>query len=241
MTVAKFQLYNGRDPREIPAYLLVEAAHYTGVPVATLRDWTTGGAYRTASGVRKRSKPLIALPQKGVPMLSFVNLIEVHVLSAIRRKHRIAMPRVRKALDFLADQYDSQHPLAEHDLDTDGIDLFVEKFGELINISQGGQLAMKEILTVYLKRIERDENGLARQLFPFTRAVARDDDPKVISINARVAFGKPVVSGTGIPTSVIAERYKTGESIAEIADDYRLEADQIEEAIRYEFPIQFAA
>lgn len=240
MKVAKFKLYDGRDPREIPAYLLNEAAHYTGVPVATLRDWIKGGVYRTTSG-EARSKPLIVVPEKGVPMLSFLNLIEVHVLSAIRRKHRIAMPRVRTALDFLSKKYNSQHPLAEHDLDTDGIDLFVEKFGELINISRGGQLAMKEILSVYLTRIERDENGLAKQLFPFTRPTGDSNDPKVVSINARIAFGKPVIAGTGVPTSVIAERYKTGESIAEIADDYRLQANQIEEAIRYEFPFQAAA
>lgn len=241
MTVVKFKFYDGRDPREIPAYLLVEAAHYTGVPVATIRDWTAGGAYQTATGVRKRSQPLVVLPEKGLPMLSFINLVEIHVLSAIRRKHRIAMPRVRTALDYLAKEYDSVHPLAEHDLDTDGGDLFVEKYGELINISQGGQLAMKEILTVYLKRIERDENGLARQLFPFTRAVTDANDPKVVAINPRVAFGKPVITGTGVPTAIIAERYKTGESIAEIADDYRLTPTEIEEAIRYEFPIQAAA
>lgn len=241
MTVAKFKLYDGRDPREIPAYLLVEAAHYTGVPVATLRDWTAGGVYQTATGLKKRSKPLVVLPETGVPMLSFINLIEVYVLSAIRRKHRISMPRVRAALDFLANRYDSVHPLAEHDLETDDADLFVDKYGELINISQGGQLAMKEILSVYLKRIERDEQGLARQLFPFTRTATNAQDPKVVAINPRVAFGKPVIVGTGVPTAIIAERYKTGESIADIADDYRLKPAEIEEAIRYEFPFQAAA
>ncbi len=240
MTVAKFQLYDGRDPRAIPAYLLNEAAHYTGVPTGTLRGWVTGRTYQTAEG-HTRSEPLVLLPQKGVPMLSFINLIEVHVLSAIRREHRIAMPRIRMALDYLSRQFHSKHPLAEHDLDTDGIDLFVEKYGELINISRGGQLAIKEILKVYLQRIERDENGLARQLFPFTRAVSDINDPKVVGINPRIAFGKPVVAGTGVPTSIIAERYKTGESISDIADDYRLQPGEIEEAIRYEFPFQAAA
>lgn len=240
MKVAKFKLYDGRDPREIPAYLLNEAAHYTGVPTATLRDWIRGGVSRSVKGV-SRSEPLIEIPDGEVSMLSFINLIEAHVLNAIRRKHRIPMPRVRTALDFLKKRYNSQHPLAEHDLDTDGIDLFIEKFGELINISRGGQLAMRDILQTYLMRIERDENGLARQLFPFTRADGDENDPKIVSINARIAFGKPVIAGTGVPTAVIAERYKTGESIAEIADDYRLGTAQIEEAIRYELPIQLAA
>ncbi len=241
MVVTKFRLYDGRDPRDIPAYMLHEASRYTGVPFNTLRSWVSGRSYSTGVGV-KYSKPLIIRPNQADSSLSFTNLIEAHVLNAIRRKYSVAMPRVRKALDFLSRKFDSKHPLAEHDFETDGIDLFVEKFGELINVSQGGQLAMKEILRAYLKRIERDENGLARQLFPFTRIATNGnlDNPKIVAINPRIAFGKPVISGTGIPTSIIAERYKTGESMSEIADDYRREVIEIEEAIRCEFELQAA-
>ena len=38
--------------------------------------------------------------------------------------------------------------------------------------------------------------------------------------------------GTGIAVDVIAERYRAGESIAELADDYGREETEIEEAIR---------
>lgn len=241
MEVARFRLYDGRDPRDVPAYMLHEAARYTGVPFNTLRSWVSGRYYSTEGG-KKHSAPLIIRPTKNGGLLSFTNLIEAHVLNAIRRKHSVAMPRVRKALDFLSKRFQSNHPLAEHDFETDGIDLFVEKFGELINVSQGGQIAMKEMLRLYLKRIERDEDGLAKQLFPFTRSALAEnvDDPKIVSINPRVSFGKPVIAGTGIPTSIIAERYKTGESIAEIADDYGRKQIEIEEAIRCEFELKAA-
>jgi uncharacterized protein (DUF433 family) len=101
---------------------------------------------------------------------------------------------------------------------------------------------MKEILRMYLKRIERDEKGIARQLFPFTRVVADGgyNDPKIVAINPRIAFGRPVINGTSIPTTIVAERYKTGESIAEIADDYRRKIEEIEEAIRCEFELKAA-
>ena len=241
MGISKFRLYDGRDPRDIPAYLLHEAAHYTGVPVNTLRSWVSGRPYSTDKGT-KHSEPLIIRPNPSNSSLSFNNLIEAHVLNAIRRKHAVAMPRVRKALDFLSKKFDSKHPLAEHDFETDGVDLFVEQFGELINVSRHGQLAMKEILRAYLKRIERDEDGLAKQLFPFTRSASSGnyDDPRIVAINPRVAFGKPVIAGTGIPTSIIAERYKTGESMAEIADDYGRTQIEIEEAIRCEFELKAA-
>lgn len=239
MVVAKFRLYDGRDPRDIPAYMVHEAARYTGVPFNTLRSWVSGRPYSTDGGT-KYSAPLIIRPSKDEKLLSFTNLIEAHVLNAIRRKYSVAMPRVRKALDYLSKQFDSQHPLAQHDFETDGVDLFVERFGELINVSQSGQLAMKQVFELYLKRIERDEDGLARQLFPFTRSAKHASDPKIVSINPHVAFGKPVISGTGIPTSIIAERYKTGESITEIADDYGRKQIEIEEAIRCEFELKAA-
>lgn len=238
--VSKFKFYDGRDPRDVPAYMLHEAARYTGIPLDTLRTWVSGREYAVEGGKnRKFSQPLIIRPEKS-GLLSFTNLVEAHVLNAIRRKHRIPMPRVRKALDYLSAMFQSKHPLAEHEFETDGLDLFIDQFGDLINVSQSGQLAMKEVFQMYLKRIERDEKGLARKLFPFTRAATHAEDPKIVAINPRIAFGKPVIDGTGIPTSIIAERYKTGESIAEIAQDYGRQQTEIEEAIRCEFELKAA-
>ncbi|MCC6452389.1 MAG: DUF433 domain-containing protein [Acidobacteria bacterium] len=241
MTVHKFKLYAGKDPRDLPAYSLKDASRYVDVPLNTLRSWIRGRSYPTEKG-RQFWQPIIQRPSARETALSFTNLIEAHVLSAMRRIHNVQMVTVRKALDYLSKQFDSIHPLAEHDFETDGLDLFVAKYGQLINVSKGGQIAMKEILEIYLKRIERDENGLARQLFPFTRLSTSQhrDDPKIVAINPLVAFGRPVISGTGIPTTIVAERYKTGESIREIADDYQRTTVEIEEAIRCEFEVKAA-
>jgi uncharacterized protein (DUF433 family) len=43
-----------------------------------------------------------------------------------------------------------------------------------------------------------------------------------------------VLAGTGIPTAIIAERYKAGEEIGALADDYGRPTLEIEEAIRCE-------
>ena len=113
------------------------------------------------------------------------------------------------------------------------MDLFVEKYGQLINISKAGQLAIKSLMRAYLHRIERDPAGYAVRLYPFLRL--RDlEEPKVVVIDPYVSFGKPVLVGTGIPTSVIAERYKSGESIDALGDDYGRSRQEIEEAIRCE-------
>lgn len=225
------------DIREVPSYTLQEASHYLRIPVTTLRSWIRGRRYPVKEGQRD-FKPLIATPDRS-PLLSFINLVEAHVLSAIRKDHRVPLVSVRKALDYLSRQYPSKHPLADHLFETDGVDLFVRKYGRLENISKDGQLAMADILHAYLRRIERDPSGLPIKLYPFTRN-RQLEEPKAVVIDPTISFGRPVVSGTGIATQVIAERYKAGESTEELAEDYGLSTSQIEEAIRCELSLEAA-
>ena len=172
------------------------------------------------------------------PELTLFNLVEAHVLAAIRRRHGIKLPKVRTALDYVKRQFKVERPLIDQTFQTDGLDLFVERYGDLINASREGQQAMKEIISVYLKRIERDAKGFPIKLYPFTRdtesGAQHKSDPRVVVINPSVSFGRPVVAGTGIPVSSIYERYKAGDSVANLAQDFNLETGAIEEAIRCE-------
>ena len=233
---ARFDL--DQDPRELPAYAVPEAAHYLQIPASTVRSWVVGRPYLTQGG-RRFFKPLIDLPQRDRPILSFVNLVEVHVLDAIRRKHGVRLTKVRKALDYLSSKFPSTHPLADHWFETDGLDLFVEKYGQLINISREGQLEVRNLIHAHLKRIERDPNGVPIRLYPFTRK-REPDEPKAVVIDPRVSFGRPVLAGTGIATALIAERFKAGEPIDKLAEDYARPPSEIEEAIRCELPLEAA-
>src|SRR3989442_1018316 len=156
------------DVRELPSYGVMEAAHYLRIPPATIRDWVSGRYYPTQSG-RKFSKPIIHLPDPDLKSLSFMNLVEVHVLDAIRRKYNISLDKVRIALNYLSRQFPSRYPLADREFETDGLNLFIEKFGHLIAISQDGQLAIRDLLKAHLHRIERDASGIPVKLYPFTR------------------------------------------------------------------------
>ena len=232
------------DIRAMPCYSFPEAAHYLHIPVTTLRSWVRGRKYPTSEG-DQFFQPVIELPDESQNLLSFINLVEIHVLDAIRRDHRISLhkslPRarhgVRIAIDFIKEELKSDHPLAYHKLETDDLDLFVEEYGQLINVSQAGQLALRELLQAHLRRIDRDSAGYARRLYPFTRKRLGQqliEEPKAIVIDPRISFGRPVLAGTGIPTAIIAERYKAGEEIGVLADDYGRPTLEIEEAIRCE-------
>lgn len=143
-------IYGGRDPREIPAYRLADAASYLRIPKTTLRAWIKGTYYGTGAH-RKFFKPVFSLPEPDTsPFLSYTNLVEAFVLSGLRRKHRIDLYKIRTAILSLQERFNSQHPLAEHQFQTHGADLFVEEYGQLINVGQGWRFAMKQILKDYL-------------------------------------------------------------------------------------------
>ena len=229
--------HSHRDSRELPNYRLPEAAHYLRIAESTLRMWVFGQRYQAAGGPRL-SRPIIAPADDSPPRLSFVNMVEAHVLSAIRYQHSVPLPAVRRAVEYLTREFRSRHPLAEEQFQTDGVSLFIERLG-LLNVSAPGQFAMPEILRALLRRIDRDEHGLAVRLYPFSRrpaltAPALEESPRIVVIDPRVAFGRPVILGTGVTTLTIAERFDAGESIEELAADYGRPREQIEEAVRCE-------
>ena len=232
----KPDIYGGRDPREIPAYRFTDAASYLGLAVTTLRAWIRGMSYSHHNGTRGYFKPVFSLPEPNSPLLSYMNLVEAFVLSGLRRKHRIDLYKIRIAIGALRREFETKHPLAEHEFQTNGIDLFVERYGQLINVGRDGQLAMRSVLENYLTRVEHDPSGRAARLYPFIR-LNGTEQPRNVVINPYVSFGKPVIAGTGLPTRVVAERFKAGDSIPQIAADYGRKEEEIDDAIRYELRI----
>ena len=92
---------------------------------------------------------------------------------------------------------------------------------------------MREIIDGTLKRIERDHGGIPIKLYPFTRHSIKNA-PATVLIDPALSGGRPVIAGTGLATRIIAERYKLGESISDLAQDYERPSTEIEEAIRCE-------
>ena len=225
-------IYGRKDPRQIPIYTAKNAARYLNIPYATIRSWTVGYKYPITDGQRKFLPP-IEVEAKNPLRLTFTNLIEIHILRAIRQKHKINLRSIRTALDYLKEKLNISHPLASQVFQTDGIDLFINYYGDLINVSKQGQMTLKDSLETHLNRIEPDDSGLAIKLYPFTRNDEKDN-PRIVVIDPRIAFGRATIAETGIATDVIAERFYAGDSPEEIAKDYECEVEAITEAIRCE-------
>jgi hypothetical protein len=80
-----------------------------------------------------------------------MNVVEVHMLDAIRRQHQIRLLKIRQALEYLHRYFPSGHPSADQKFATDGLDLFIQRYGQLINISLSGQLAMRSLIEEVLR------------------------------------------------------------------------------------------
>jgi len=228
-----------RDPRDIPTYGIAQAARYLGLSETALRQWVVGRRYPTRAGVGF-SVPLVKLPDPAKPRLSFTNLVEVYVLASLRREHRIEMRKIREALRYLEEKLGSEHPLATEQLESFGGSLFIKKYGQLIDLPEDGQTAIQEVLRPYLRRIEHGAGGLAERFFPLRRT-AGADSPRVVVIDPYVSFGKPTVAGTGVSVAILIARFRSGEALADLADDYDMTLPQVEEAIRYGLPDELAA
>jgi len=218
---------SGLDPREVPSYDMAEAAHYLRMPQSTLRAWFRGqGTFQPVLAAAGSERPV---------QLSFFNLVEAHVLNALRRDHEISLQRVRFALDTLHGMFpESRHPLIDERFETDGVDLFLRRYSELVNLSRPNQAFMKDVLNEHLRRIVWASDNFPSEFYPFSSPNFADASRRSIAINPRISFGRRVISGTGIPTRIIFERYAAGESIQDLADDYGRPRLEIEDAIRCE-------
>lgn len=204
-----------KDPRNSPNYSIAEAASYLGISAATLRFWVKG---------RGELPGVIEPADKKNSRLSFFNLVEAHVLASLRRQHGVTFQRIRKATEYTAQRLGVDRPLLKQTFETDGLDIFVRELERLVNVSRNGQLAIRDVMNLYLRRVERDTHGVPIKLRPVISSN--------VVIDPTISFGRPVLIGTGIPIEEIADRFRGGDSLPSIAEDLGVSVDAAEEAVR---------
>jgi uncharacterized protein (DUF433 family) len=233
--MTKADIYGGKNPRDLPLFPIANAARVVRIHPATLRAWALGRSYPTRSGP-KSWNPLIRVADPKAGFLSFVNLVELHVLSTLRGK-QVRVDRIRSATKFIREEVGTDHPLADVDVHTDCVDIYVEYLGRLTNVSSA-QTTLRPLVERYLERIERDEDGLASRLFPITR----DDgsNARSIVIDPSRRFGRPILASTNLETAIVADRFFAGDSTAVLAGDFGIDESKVEEAIRFESQLRAA-
>ena len=210
------------DVLSLPNYSAHDAARYTRLPYSTVRCWARG---------RRGQPPAI----RADGQLSFLNLVEIHMLGVFRRSHGVPLQKLRKVIATLAKRYPGEkHPLATRKFWTDGESVFTDEIGKLVSLDEPGQLALPDVVECYARRVQWD-GSTPRRLFLFTTRPefeTAEDPSRNIVIDPAVAFGRPVVAGTRITADVLFERFEAGETMQALAEDYGIELQQVEDAIR---------
>ena len=141
-------------------------------------------------------------------------------------------PDGARDLDYAENRLGIEHVLLSDSLLTGAGEVFLDHYGSLISLSRSGQIAIRRVLELYLRRVERDDRHIPLRLFPFL-SEAQTESQSVV-IDPRVSFGRPTIAGSGITTSILVRRIDAGETIEHLAHDYGLPAEKIADALVFE-------
>lgn len=205
----------------LPAYLVQDAARYSGISVQTVNNW------QKAQG---QYVPALANREKGAS-LSYLQLVELRFVAAMR-KAGVPLRKIRAAREYLAQRFAADHPFATLRLKTNGQDILLDLEeseghafkGTVLVANKGGQYSWKAIIGDTFQEFDYEKDLAMRW------HVAGRSSPVVI--DPRVAFGAPTVSG--VPTWALRGRWESGEPIDEIAEDFKLTKLEVRAAVEFE-------
>jgi uncharacterized protein (DUF433 family) len=165
------------------------------------------------SNIRRWARPpeamhplITCFPQGREATVPFIGFAEAFVLSSFRRAG-VPLQRIRPAVEVLEKEIGVDHALAAKRLYTDGAEVlfdYANKRGE------------REVMDLVVVRTQR------RQFSGVVKDYLKRID--------YVAFGLPIVFG-GARVGDLVDRFQAGDSVAEIATDFSVPPDEVEDVI----------
>ena len=214
--------------RSRPAYTVAEAARYLSIPAPTVNAW-----FRGINARNQTFKPVIKLEDPTDRRLSFSNLVEAHVLRALRTKHGIPMTAVRSALDYVRRKFGIERLLIDRRLRAAPGKLFLQRYAEIVELTRSGQHVIERVWDSHLQAVVQDPAGVPFKLYPWIPDRTQPAK-KSILIDPAVSFGRPMTTSRGIATSVLADLYDAGTSAEELVAEYGLTLQEVEDALAFE-------
>lgn len=206
-------------------FTLRETANYLRVPKSTIHEWARP---------QERKRALITcFPRQGrQATVPFIGFAEAYVLAMFRRAG-VPLQRIRPAVKVLSSTIGVDHALASRKLYTDGAEVLYdyaakreeEELLELV-VVRTGQHQFSEVVRDYLRRITYGEDGWASRVRLPTYHRAE------VVVDPRIAFGLPLVLNGGARVEDLVDRFVAGDSVADIADDFGVPSEEVEDVIR---------
>jgi uncharacterized protein (DUF433 family) len=208
------------------------------VPPSTLATWAKGYVRRPPGRPAVRGAPIIssALAERNYPAIPFIGLAESMVLAAFRRAG-VSLQHIRRAATQLEREIGLEHALASERLFTDGAVILYDYVGvgaeELAGLTEvvSQQRVFAPVIREYLQRIEYAPDGWAMRLT--SPATPR---PVVVVDPAR-SFGQPIFIHGAVRVEDVLDRWRAGDSLTDVADDFGVPTEDVEDVLRVALPI----
>ncbi|WP_327290389.1 DUF433 domain-containing protein [Streptomyces sp. NBC_01198] len=198
-----------------------ETSSYLQIPHSTLSDWLTGRA--AGAPLVHQVEPV----RSGQPSVPFVAVAEAYVLRSLRTEG-LRMRQIREAAEAVRDAFDTPYGLVSRRIATDGVDIFVEHGLGDLRRARDGQAPIREVVDQYLRYLSWD----AGDDFPSSLQLRQYGEAVPVVIDPRFGHGLPVVSANRVPVKAVIDLWEAGESVEDIAYEYDMEPDQVDELCR---------
>lgn len=155
---------------------------------------------------------------------TFHTLIEFYVFYQLKEL-KISNSVIFKAHEDIAQRLNTNYPFATANILTDGKSIFhLLNDDTLINANKSQQIAFKDIIEMFCKKIQFSQDQLAEKFFPLGK------ERKII-VDPHHQFGQPTILSTNILAQTIYNLHKAGEPNELIKNLYGLSNDEISDAI----------
>lgn len=209
----------------------------TRQPQQKLKRWAVGYRYPSGRDMRE-SPPLLQGKGRrlaGSEVFTFAQLIELLVIGAFR-KEGVSMPVIRAAHRQAQREFRTPYPFVLRRFDTDGSKIFARLTREDINEPIAPeeftlelslcQVAMDRVVRPFFRNIDYVKD-VASRLWPMGQ-------DRTVVIDPERSFGRPINSGTGVPTAVLYAMHRGGSSDDVIAQWYEIPLEGVKDAVEYE-------
>lgn len=184
-----------------------------------------------------RGKPILDRDFENTSTLSFLDLIEIRFVDFFRKKG-VSMHTLERAAKRLRREWETEHPFALSNARyiTDRKKIFAQVADESGDHrtydAASGQHEMWEAMEATInKGVVFDlRSALAESWTP------RADYPNVV-VDPRIAFGRPAIANTSIPTAAIFRLWRAEDSFTNVADAYRLSEVDVRNAVHFELAL----
>lgn len=226
MTTVEHKEMNWRTD---PMYTFKDAARIARISTQTVRNWIFGTGDALGSG----RPPLLYTKIHEVPLVSFLQLMELMVAARLRKAEKRPYEIVRLAHINAKELLGLEYPFAHAHLVAIG--------GHIVHyIRNNDAKASFQALDspdqwslpgmVVVREVSREIDyidDLAARWWPGGKA-------SLIVVDPRISAGVPTVAGRGVTAAAIYARlYKAREPVEFIMKDFRLNREQVDAAINY--------